>query len=241
MNKKQRIKLPGKKFWSSKKFLIAMGLAVVLVIGGVFALTAAQKSNAFAKALNNVAEVRHFLKHGDSGNICIQFFSGMREEPYAQDGKAGKQVPFAIINVEATDNSLRDFHQIEGTIKIGEEQLPILLAKNPYDRNFATDLSRLVEADKAIEVTLFITSTNHPTVILENVMDENAITWKEALAIALDHCGHKIRKSKQFEIYIKIIHDLAKDAGAFWYIQFICSNQCTHFCVIAPDGSVIGQ
>jgi len=237
---KLKIRIPGKKFWLSKKFLFSLGLAVVLVVGGVFALTTKQKSDFLTKALSNVAEARHYMKHADSGTLCVQFFSGMREEPYVQDSKAGNQVPFAIINVEATDNGLKDFHQIEGTLKIGEEQLAITLAKNPYDRNFATDISRLVEADKNIEVTLFITSTNHPTLTLENVMDENAVTWKEALKIALEHCGNKLKKTPEFEIYVKIIHKTAEDAGAFWYIQFICGENCTHFCVVAPDGSVIG-
>jgi len=237
---KIKIKMPGKKFWLSKKFFFGLGLVVVLIVGGVFALTTKQKSDFLTKALSNVAEARYYMKHADSGTLCVQFFSGMREEPYSQDGKVGKQVPFAIINVESTDNSLKDFLQIEGTLKIGEEQIPITLAKNPYDRNFATDISRLIEADKNIEVTLFITSTNHPTITLENVMDDSSVSWKEALKIALDHCGYKIKKSPTFEIYIKIVHDKAQDAGAYWYIQFICGENCTHFCVIAPDGSVIG-
>ena len=239
--KKFKIKFPGKKFWLSKTFLISACLAAVLIVGGVFAMTATQKKNLLAKALDNVAEARHYMKHADSENLCVQFFSGTREEPYAQDGKASKQVPFAIINVEATDNSLKDFHQIEGTLKIGEEQLPIVLAKNPYDRNFATDISRLVDVNKPIEITLFITNTNHPTLTLENVMDEGAISWKQALEIAAKKISNKLKKSQGFEVYVKIVHDMAQDAGAFWYVQFICDDGCTHFCVVAPDGAVIGN
>ena len=229
------------RFFRSKKFLIGICLIAAIIVGGIFAMTSAKKSNLYATALDNIAEARHYLKHGDSGNICVQFFSGTREEPYAQDGKSGKQTPFAIINVESKDNALKDFTQIEGTIKIGTEQTPVVLLKNPYDRNYATDLGKIVPADSEIEITLFISSTNHPVIPLDNVMGEDAISWKEALKAAIDHCGHKVAKNKGFEVYVKIVHDMAKDTPAFWYIQFICvDGGCTHFCVIAQDGSAIG-
>ena len=71
-------------------------------------------------------------------------------------------------------------------------------------------------------------------------METDAVSWKTALEKATDKVGDKIKKAKSFEVYVKIINDMAKDSGAFWYVQFITAEGTTHFCVIAPDGSVIG-
>ncbi|MCL1857196.1 MAG: hypothetical protein FWF84_06130, partial [Kiritimatiellaeota bacterium] len=101
-------------------------------------------------------------------------------------------------------------------------------------------LGKLVESGKSVEVALFISNTDHPSFALDNAMDEGAITWKDALEIAVDKIGGKVSKAKSYEVYIKIINDMAKDTGAFWYVQFITDDGNTHFCVIAPDGSVIG-
>jgi len=232
--------LPSKKFWFGKKFLIGIALVAVVAVGGFLAFNGAQKSTMYNTALANVAEARHYMKRASAGNLEISFFSGMREEPYNQDGVAGKLTPFAIINLTVKDDSLKDFQQIEGTVKIDQEQVPVMLTRNPYDvLNFATDLARAVDIGKDVEVTLFISSTNHPTVMLENAMGEDAIDWKEALRSATDKVGDKIKGAK-FEVYVKIIDNMAKDSGAYWYVQFITTDGKIHSCVVAPDGSVIG-
>jgi len=234
-----KIKL-SKKLFLSKKFIISAVIITALAAGAVIGINTMKTNTALATALSNLAEARHYMKHAESSTLRVQFFSGTREEPYSMDGKAGKSVPFAIVNVDPKNNSLKDFNQIDGTLRIGAEQMPIVLARNPYDRNFATDISRLVDVSMEIVVTLFITSTDHPTLTLVNAMDEDAITWKEALREAINCLGNKIQNLKNYEVYIKIVNDTAKESGAFWYVQFITTDGKTFFCVIAPDGAHIG-
>ena len=229
-----------KKWWRSKVLWISAVVIVALVVGGFFVFNNAQKDNLYARALANVSEARHFMRSASTDSLEVQFFSGTREEPFSQNGVTGKPVPFAIINVDSRDGTLKGLNQIEGTVRIGEEQLPIMLTRNPYDpQNFATDIGKLVEANRAVEVTLFITSTNHPTFKLELAFDADAITWKQALRIATEKTGSKLNAARSFEVYVKIINNVAKDSGAFWYVQFITDDGKTYFCVIAPDGSTI--
>ena len=235
-----KIKFPGKKFWLGKKFLICAGLAIVVVFGGIFIANGTKKTSMYNTALANVAEARHYMKTASTANMELSFFSGMREEPYSQDGKAGKQMPFAILNLVVKDDSLKDFQQIDGTVLIDNEQISIILVRNPYDvLNFATDIARTVDVNKSIEVTLFISSTNQPTIKLENAMDESSIDWKGALRAATEKIGDKIKGSK-FEVYVKIVDNMAKDSNAYWYVQFITDTGKIHSCVIAPDGSIVG-
>jgi len=228
----------------SKKFLLVAAVVVALLAGGIFAIFQMQgtsKNDMYKTALSNVSEARHYMKSATTASLDVQFFSGMREEPYSQNGIAGKPTAFAIINVDSKDGALKGLGQIEGTVKIGEEQVPIMLTRNPYDpNNFAADIGRLVDAGKPVEVTLFITNTNHPTLQLVPAFDDKAVSWKDALRVATNKVGGKLKGTKNFEVHVKIINNVAKDSGAFWYIQFITDEGKTYFCVVAPDGSVIG-
>ena len=243
-----KIKLPkvrlGKKFWLGKKFLIGAGLAIVVAVGGVLVWRGMQRDSLYKIAAANVAEARFYMKAAETPTLGVQFYVGMREEPYGQDGKAGKAVSFAVINVEGND-SLKDFPQIEGTVKIGNEQYPIVLLQNPYNPlNFTYDiiksLNREVKADEAVEVTLFITDTNHPTLALENAFAADAVTWDEALRVATDKVGDKV-KNQKFETYVTIVSPKAQDSSAYWYVQFVTDEGKTHYCVVAADGSAVSK
>jgi len=237
--KKLKFPKPSRKFFKSKRFLISIALVAVVVVGVVLGTSIARDRSLFTAALNNLAEARHYMKHAESDTLRVQFFSGMREEPFAMDGRAGRLVPFAIINVDPKDNSLRNLTQIDGHVRIGTEQISISLAKNPYDRNFAMDLARAVEEGTDISITLFITSTDHPTFNLTNAMEAGSVDWKTALQAATGLLGDRLPRSG-FEVYVRIVNDQASDTGAFWYVQFITSAGQTFFAVVAPDGAVLG-
>jgi len=235
------MKKPSLKFLRSKKFLISAGLVVVLCVGVIIGLMTVKNQNLYKTVLSHVSEARYYMKSASSDNLNVQFYSGMREEPYAQDGVTGTMTPFAIINVDPKDASLKNFSQISGTVQIGDEQIPITLDKNPYDVNFATDISRLVDSAYDVTVTLNLSETDNPTFTLVNAMDAAAFTWQQALQIATDTLTNEIKNYGNYEVYVKIINNPADGTGAFWYVQFITAEGNTHFCVIAADGSVVGS
>ena len=203
-----------------------------------------QKDNLYNTAFKNVAEARYFMKSANTQTMSVQFIMGKREDPYTQNGVAEASTNFALVNIDG-DHSLKDFSQIEGTIKIGNDLHPITLLQNPYNAlNFSYDIiksiNREVTPDESVEVTLFIDTNNHPSFILGNTMEANAISWDRALRVAVDKVGDKI-KNQKFESYITIIDNMAQDSGAFWYVQFITQDGKTHYVVVSPDGAVISR
>ena len=239
---KIKLKLPGKKFWLGKKFLISASLAVVVIFGGIFIGNSMKRDSIYKQAMRSVAEARFFMKSGTVQNVTVQFIIGKREEPYKQDGIAGTPTAFGLVNVNG-DETVKGFDAIEGTIKISGEQFPISLVQNPYNPlNFSDDiiksLPREVKPDDEVEVTLHITNNNPPLFQLSNTMTADAISWDRALRIATSKMSDRL-KGQSFESYVTIIYNMADDAGAFWYVQFITTEGRTHFAVVAPDGSVI--
>jgi hypothetical protein len=141
------------------------------------------------------------------------------------------------------NDTLKDFSQIQGTIRIGNDQHPITLLQNPYNPlNFSNDiiasLNREVTPNDNIEVTIFLDSSNHQTMQLANAMAADAISWQDALRVAVDCKGSEI-EGQTFETYVTILKSQAVDAGSFWLVRFITQDGKIISCVIAPDGSSI--
>ena len=230
-----------KKLFLNKRFWIAVACVVVLAVGAGIGLSALRKQSYLQFALDNLAEARFYMKQAQNDSVRVQFTSGMREEPYNMDGVANKTTAFAIINVDPKDSSLRDRHELKGTLKIGGELTEVTLDRNPYDKNFAADLGRLVDAASEVSFTLVLGELDQPTFNLTDAMPEGAVTWEQALAVAMEHHVADLKCCKKFEVYVKIINDLTKESGAFWYVQFVHSGDGkTNFCVVAPDGSIVG-
>jgi len=228
-----------KKRFTWKKITV---LGIVAVTIGIFILVASlsggRESAVYKIAMRNLAEARFYMMQAQNENVRIQFFSGMREEPYTIDGVANPTVPFALINVEPRNASHHDDDILEGTLRIGEENIEVKLERNQFGRNFATDIGRLVEPGTPIQ---FILRHNNDTVIFNLVpsMRENAIGWEEALRIASKHFERELRSAQNFASYIKIITDHA-NISAFWFVQFVTTAQEVHFVVIGQDGTLIG-
>ena len=221
-------------------FGFAASLIIVFLIVGI---SSCSRSSYYQLALDNLSEARFYMKQDESDSLKVQFYSGMREDPYATNGISEKTTAFGIINVDPKNKILDGLIEIEGTLKIGDELLPVKLEKNPYARNFGCDIAKLVDASKTMSLTLIIdNSTTVPDTIvfnLVNCMPENAISWEDAMKIATDHLANKIKKAGKFECYVKIISDLVKNTGSYWYIQFATQKGDTFFCVIDSSGKVI--
>jgi len=219
--------------------LVAVG-AVVGVFVLVATLTSTGPRTLYQRAHDNIAEARFFMKQADSDNERVQFFSGLREENYRMDGRATRAIPFALINVEPKNANHLDEQRLQGTLQIGEESIDVTLERNQFGRNFAADIGRSVDANTQVTFTLKL--ENEYTVVFElnNVMQEDAITWEDALKIAVEHLEADIKDAENFETYVKIITNQS-NVAAFWFVQFITDAGDLFFVVIGTDGSVIGN
>jgi len=225
------------KFLNKKTILAAA--AVILVIVFLFiGISSCSRASYYQLALDNLSEARFYMKQDESASFKVQFYTGMRENPYEVNGISEKTTAFGIINVDPKDKSLDGLVSIDATLKIGEELLPITLEKNPYAKNFGCDIERLVDADKEMSLTLPV-GTDTIVFNLKNCMPEDAISWEDALKIATDHHTDDIKSAGKFECYVKIISDLVKNTGSYWYVQFVTREGETFFCVVDSSGKVI--
>jgi len=226
---------------SRTKKLIIFATAAVVALVLVFVVQGILRNNNLHQlALNNIAEARFYMKQGETANLRVNFSSGMREEPFIQNGIGERNVAFALINVEPKNTSLSTYTELNGRIRLGEEEIEVTIGRNEFrQQNFALDLERLVE--RGTSVVLILTLTNDVlTIPLQDSMPEDAITWERALEIAVENSEEKIRGLGSFETYIKIIADRGHNA-VFWYVQFLNREAQTVFVVISPTGEVIGS
>jgi len=155
---KMKFKLPGRKFWFGKKFLISIAVIAAVAVGGAFMFTSIQQNTLYNIAASNIAEARFFMKVAKAGPYDIQLYTGVREEPFVQNGIAGRSVPFVIVNLDGND-SLKDFSQIEASLKCCNETYSIVLLQNPYNPlNFSNDIVSVlrhpIKPDTEVEITL---------------------------------------------------------------------------------------
>ena len=220
-----------------KKLAVLGGVGLVV---GAFVLVAMLGGNRTLHqvALANIAEARHFMKHAQSDNLRVQFFSGIREANYAMDGVAGQTVEFALLNVEPRNISHIDDQELRGEIKINGETKEVTLERNQFGRNFAVDLGKAVAPDAEIIFTLLAENQNPVIFNLVNSMNAEAITWDKALEIAVDSLKEPLSNAQGFETYVKIITD-RESIAAFWFVQFVTVDGKTHFAVIDTTGDVI--
>lgn len=229
------------KFFKFKKktttWLLLTFAAVLVIIGTIIGVSSCSRAGFYQLALDNLSETRLYMKQAETTRYRVQFYTGMREDPYLVNGVSEKKVAFGIISVEIRGKVL-GLDEISGTLAIGEEEIPVVLDRNPHGTNFACDIEKLVPADA--ELTLkFIIDEFQEEFTLTQMMPPDAIGWETALEIAVDSAQAQIKRAGKFECYVKIAESPVKDAGSFWYIRFVPEKGDNFFVVIDPTGKVI--
>lgn len=215
--------------------LAASVAVIVLVVVGV---TSCNRISLFQLALDNISESRFYLKQDQTDNIRVQFSSGMREEVYVRDGISGRTTAFGLVSVEPLTNVFGDAIELQATLRINGENLAITLERNQFGRNFGHDIERLVCVSAQVSLALTV-GTQTIVFNLTNTMTDNCINWERALEIAVDHLAGKIRNAGRFEVYVRIIADLVRGSGSYWFIQFVPEKSAPFFAVISSSGEII--
>jgi len=218
------------------KWLLLGSTVILVLVGSFIGISSCSRSSYFKLALDNLSEARIYMKHAEADCCKVQFFAGMREEPYIVNGISEKKVAFGIINLDPGKRIVGD--EIQGTLGMGEESIPVILERNPHGANFAMDIERLIEATQIMVLTLTIEG-EVKVFNLANAMPESAINWERALEISVDTMLPQIRKAGKFECYVKIVESPVKGGGSFWYVRFVPTSGDNFFVVIDATGRVI--
>ena len=225
----------------TKRKIIGLVAIAAVVTALVLILTLGSSGTSLqTTAMRNVSEARFFMKQSYCHHLRIQFFSGIREAEYTMDGRPTRTTPFAILNVEPTDNTHFHTQELKGVLRIDNEEKEVTLTRNRHGRNFAIDLGRTIDQTSKIEFSLHQEGQPNTYFELEQVLPSNAISWEQALKIAVEAKSSELNAAASFEVYVKIITDRA-NANSFWYVQFLTNDMTTHFAVISPRGQLIGN
>jgi len=219
------------------KWLLLGGAAVLVVVGVIIGASSCSRASYFQIALDNLSETRLYMKHAETERYRVQFYAGMREEPYAVNGISEKKVAFGVISLESRGKIINE-EEIVGTLYIGEEEIPVRLERNPHGTNFACDVEKLIDVEKDLALTLFIGEAALEFTLV-NAMPEDAINWERALEIATDEARAQIKGAGRFECFVRIVESPVKNAGSFWYVRFVPEKGNNFFVVIDPTGKVI--
>jgi len=222
----------GKRTWM-------MAVATVLVIAFVIVgVSSCSGRSLYQLALDNISEARFYMKQDQNQTARVQFFSGLREDPYVRNGVSERSTPFAVINVEPFAAAFDNLTEIEATLRINDENITIKLERNQFGKNFAYDIEKLVDVNATVTLTLPIANENIVFNLI-NVMPEDAISWERALEIAVDHLSSEIQAMGKFECYVKIISDLVQNTGSFWFVKFLPVNGDPIFVVMDHTGKIL--
>jgi len=219
------------------KWMLLIGAAVLIAVGVCLGVSSCSRASYFQLALDNLSETRLYMKQAETDRYRVQFYAGMREEPYAVNGISEKKVAFGVISLESRGKKINE-EEVEGTLCIDDEEIPVRLERNPHGTNFACDIEKLVAADKELTLTLHLGEAMQEFNLV-NTMPEDAINWERALEIATDEARTQIKSAGRFECFIKIVESPVKDAGSFWYVRFVPEKGNNFFVVVDPTGKVI--
>lgn len=231
-----------KKFLN-KKFLVATGIIVLAAIVTIIGVINFKRSDTYQMALENIAEARFYLKTTGADNTIgnVQLYSGIRETEFNADGIATATVPFTVLSVEPTNEKIVYNGCITTLIKVDDQApLTVVLEKNPYGNNYASDLECALDVSANVDVTFQANGETIGNVTLQNVMPEEAIAWETALEIACQTLGDILTPDIRMESSTKILCDNSTVNTPYWFVSFVTEKGDRYFVVVSHDGKVIG-
>jgi hypothetical protein len=228
----------------NKTTWILAGVAVIIVAMLIIGVSSCSRASYYQLALDNLSEARFYMKQEEKTDkkITVQFFTGMREEPYGVNGIAENTTAFGVIGINTEDAAVLKLPEVKAQMKIGEEApFEIILDKNPFGigLDFAQDIGRLVDASQSIVFTMQLPDGSTEVFNLQPGMPADSVTWEQALETATTHMAEKLKKAGKFEVHVKIVHNVVDGTGSLWYVRFTPEHGNSFFCLIDPSGKVV--
>ncbi len=199
-----------------------LGVLVALLVASVVLLVGCGDKKLTEIAKNSISELHLNYFSGNTENYNIAMWSGLREEPYSQDGVKGDLVQFCVLSI--VPNSLADVQAVEYTAEVNGQTYSGVFERSPFDRSFASDLKIALNDTDEIFVYLIL---NGETEIakLTCISSQFVITSTQALDIAVAHFLANEEAVQKFasgvEGQCKIISTDLNLGIYFWYVAFI--------------------
>lgn len=174
-------------------------------------------------AKNSISEIHNHYFTGSTQNFKISMWSGLREEPYEQNGIKENLVDFCVVSVVPLNGV--STYGLGYTVEVNSQTYNGEFEQSPFDKTLATDLKiGLSDSDSIFAYITFdgvteiskmeciscnfkVNNTKAVEIAIETVGD-NLISLANNGKTGIEGCCKIISSDKNLGIY-------------FWYVRFI--------------------
>ena len=193
---------------------------------------------------NNLAEMHNHYFTGATQHFNVAMWSGVREEPFEQDGIRGQLVDFCVLHVVPI-GEVGTFGMTY-KVKINDKTYEGEFGKSPFDNSLAADLeTSITDTDEIYAEITFDGVTEVAN--LSCISCDFTIDGTEALNIAVTNAGEVLmiladNGNKSVEGYLRIISTDRNLGVYFWYVRFI-NVDGEEVCLVIDtnDGSIMAS
>ena len=191
---------------------------------------------------SSISEIRDVVYEGTGSDFSVTAVSGVHEDPFLPDGKAGKKREFTVITlrpVEFMPNSLYTY-----AVTIDGKDYGGVMTMHPFGETYSVEKEkRTHEASLSLNIKI---GSKDETVELVSVIEDDDIDADHALDTALTALRDELESLKNgntfaCEIYVRLIaNPINADGGYYWYVAFVEESGTSAVLIDRKTAEVVG-
>lgn len=168
-----------------------------------------------ANPMENVSERRSGYYKAECEKYSVVAVSGVRETPYASDGKAGALVPYTLITLTPKTFDVDALYTY--TAEIGTHSFGGSFVVHPFAASFSAEFEFEATSDFTVAVKC---GDDAETLSLVSALPTGAIGYDRAI----DAAKTELKPSGGYEIRARLITNPLGADGLCWHVAFITSQ-----------------
>lgn len=201
-------------------FIIAFAVAAAALCFAAlcFAACGGTTLERFAPRLS---DYRSALFEGEADGMRITVISGVRETPYASDGRSEKEkTEYAVFTLEGYSGG-----EAELAFSFGGREEKLTLSRHPFRDTLSSEIALYIDA---AALTLTVGGTE-----IEAVRVQPTVDGEYALTLACETAG-----DPDGEVLLRLTRSSATGEGLYWYAAFVTEDDTVSVLIDAESGEV---
>ncbi len=164
---------------------------------------------------DNISERRSGYYVGEADGYSVTAVSGVREDPYTADGKAGKLKAYTLITLTPSDFDIDAVYTF--AVESGGSSYGGTLIVHPFAASFSAEFDAEIKTEFSVTIKRGDKSV---TVPLRSLVTSDMISYDRAI----DAANTALHPSGDYEIRVRMIRDPLGGDGVCWHVSFITSD-----------------
>ena len=204
-----------------KHTAIFLILLIIAAIPVVF-MTACGKTE-LERSYARIADYRPVMLEGEGDGMRVTVISGVREDPYAADGKSSREkTDYTVITLTGPGSS----EEIPASFVAGDREVEVMLSPHPFRDGYSAEIPVRLDDDTCqLDITVngkILTASSQ----LPGVDGEYALTLARE---TLPDDG---------EIILRLTRNSVTGNGRYWYVSFRTESSSSSMLIDAESGEV---